>query len=135
MSEGLLYCITCNCCNKPLDATGIRTKCNHLMCLQCANEYFTSGSTCPCCKETLSAQDLCEVLIGIPSTPVRQCMLQSVLQYKDWESIVDQASHIRNCANEVLGFVEKQLLFAGQYDFRKRSGLQNHLEESKSDMV
>ena len=127
--------ICCNNCSKSLDATAIRTKCNHLICLQCANDYFANGSTCPCCKESLGSQDLSELLIGIPPVPVRQCMFQALLQCKDWESIVDQATHIRNCASEVLSFVEKQLLFHGQQDFRRRSGLQNHLDESKLDMV
>lgn len=128
------YCIACNNCSKQLDATAIRTACNHLFCLVCATEHFSNGCTCPTCHTTLSSKHVEEVIVGIPPMSVKQCMLQLVLQNSEWEHIVQSVEHIRQASDEVTNFIQKQLLLAGSSDYQRRASLVEQLEESRSEL-
>ena len=134
MSSGEFY-IKCNKCKKHLDATAIRTACNHLFCLACASGSFSTGATCPICNTTLTSKHIGEVIVGISPMPVKQCMLQFVMQNLDWESIGNAVEHIRQSSEDVTQFIQKQLLYEAASNHHYMTSVKEQLNDTKADLV
>ena len=134
-SDSKIYSITCNHCDRHLDATAIKTSCNHLFCLVCATKYFSVSTACPLCHRALSENDVSEIIIGIAPMPLKQCMLQTVLQNREWEHIIEASFALRQAAEDVTSFVQKQLIYTSCSNFARKTVLAENIEEGKAELV
>ena len=127
--------IQCNKCYKILDATALRTSCNHILCILCATNHFATQTNCPCCHTNLSEQQVSEVILGIAPMPLTQYLFQSLLQKNNWDDIVNESHRIQETSLRISQFIQRQLLESSSRNhlINEQQGCQ--LETTKSDMV
>lgn len=129
----MLHCNQCK--SVPTVGASFKTSCNHLLCENCANQAFSSDCFCPVCKERLQAQDVSEILVGVPPISMQDNLFQVAFQEPSMSSIISNTSRAIQSVTELAVFVHAQLADQIDMESSEKDMLQKNAEAIKNETV
>jgi hypothetical protein len=129
--------LKCNLCNEDLPiGTSYKTSCQHLLCEKCANRSFSTDCYCPICKQRLQADDVAEILVGVPpAITLHDNIFQFAFQDTNITATLKNISKIVSSATEVVQFVNAQIADQIRIESTDKQMLEQNIDTIKNEAV